>query len=201
MLNQGSQSETRRTKVAGPTIQSLPFRVFSRCRDFLTRLGVGRDMTGGLMAAPHLGQNEVLGDTSIRQREHAGKSTTLLPAVTDVSAEVTSRPDTTCPDGIPTAGQCPQPREYGDHYLPHAAPANPCCTEHGAQSGQKPRSRRRPDPILSPYLRMRSDLAISTSRELPDMRTIAIFALDLLVIALDLLIIAAVIVVGLAVGW
>jgi hypothetical protein len=48
---------------------------------------------------------------------------------------------------------------------------------------------------------MRSDLAISTSRELPDMRTIAIFALDLLVIALDLLIIAAVIVVGLAVGW
>ena len=82
MLYQGSQNETRRTKVAGPKTKSLLFSSFSRCRDFLTRLGVGRGMTGGLMAAPHLGQRAVPGDTSIRQREQAGKSATLLPAET-----------------------------------------------------------------------------------------------------------------------
>jgi hypothetical protein len=91
MLYQGSQNETRRTKLAGPMTQSLPFRAFSRFRDFLTRLGVCRGMTGGLMAAPHLGQSEVPGDTSTRQREQAGKLTTLLPAVTDASAQATSR--------------------------------------------------------------------------------------------------------------
>src|ERR1035441_6260631 len=91
MLYQGSQNETRRTKAAGPPTQFLPFRAFNRCRDFPTRLGVGRGMTGGLMAAPHLGQRAVPGDTSTRQREQAGKLATLLPAVTDASAQATSR--------------------------------------------------------------------------------------------------------------
>jgi hypothetical protein len=86
MLYHGSQNETRRTKVAGPTIRSLPFSAFSRCRDFPTRLGGGRGMTAGLMAAPHLGQRAVPGGTSTRQREQAGKSSALLPVVADASA-------------------------------------------------------------------------------------------------------------------
>ena len=90
-LYHGSQNDTRRTKVATPTIQSLPFRAFSRCRDLPTRLGIGRGITGGLMAAPHLGQSAVPGDTSTRHREQAGKSTILLPAVAVASAQVTSR--------------------------------------------------------------------------------------------------------------
>src|ERR1700689_1247026 len=90
-LYHGSQNEIKRTKVAGPTTQCLPLSALSRCRDFLTRLGGGRGTTGRLMAAPHLGQSAVPGDTSIRQREQAGKSATLLPAVTDVSAQATSR--------------------------------------------------------------------------------------------------------------
>jgi hypothetical protein len=76
MLYQGSQNETRRTKVAGPTTRSLWFRAFSRCRDLPTRLGVGRGMTGGLMAAPHLGQSAVPKGTSTRQREQAGNRPT-----------------------------------------------------------------------------------------------------------------------------
>src|ERR1700722_14494313 len=86
-LYQGSQNEIRRTKVAGPTIRSLPFRAFSRWRDLPTRLGVGRGRTGRLMAAPHLGQSAVPGDTSTKQREQAGKSATLLPALADASAQ------------------------------------------------------------------------------------------------------------------
>jgi hypothetical protein len=39
------------------------------------------------MAAPHLGQRAVPGDTSIKQREQAGKSATVLPGVTDASAQ------------------------------------------------------------------------------------------------------------------
>src|ERR1039458_879224 len=79
MLNQGSHNETNRTKVAAPTTRSLAFTAFSRCRDFLTRRGVGRATTGGLMAAPHLGHRAVPGDTSTKQREQAGKSAILLP--------------------------------------------------------------------------------------------------------------------------
>src|SRR5476649_2377969 len=90
-LYQGSQNETRRTKLAAPKTHSLPFRALRRCRDFLTRLGGGRGMTAGLMAAPHLGQRAVPGDTSTRQREQAGRSATFLPCVTDASTQVTSR--------------------------------------------------------------------------------------------------------------
>src|SRR5580700_3151649 len=71
-LYQGSQNDTSRTKVAGPTTRSLLFRAFTRWRDFPTRLGTGRNVTGGLMAAPHLGQSAVPGGTSTRQREQAG---------------------------------------------------------------------------------------------------------------------------------
>jgi hypothetical protein len=87
MLNQGNHNETNRTKVAGPTTRSLALRAFSRWRDLPTRRGVGRATTGGLMAAPHLGQRAVPGDTSTKQREHAGKSATFLPRVTDASAQ------------------------------------------------------------------------------------------------------------------
>ena len=87
--------------MAGPTTQCLPFSALSRCRDFLTRLGGGPGMTGRLMAAPHLGQSAVPGDTSIRQREQAGKSATLLPAITDVSAQATAEGVTTCPGASP----------------------------------------------------------------------------------------------------
>ncbi len=76
MPYQGSQNETRRTMVAGPTTRSVWFRAFSRCRDFPKRLGVGRGMTAGLMAAPHFGQSAVPKGTSIRQREHAGNRPT-----------------------------------------------------------------------------------------------------------------------------
>ena len=76
MLYQGSQNETKRTKVAAPTARSLRFRAFSRCRDFPTRLGVGRGTTSGLMAAPHLGHSAVPKGTSTRQREQAGNRPT-----------------------------------------------------------------------------------------------------------------------------
>ena len=76
MLNQGSQNEIRRTKVAGPTTRSRWFSAFSRCRDFPMRFGAGRGMTGGLMAAPHLGQSAVPTGTSTRQREQAGNRPT-----------------------------------------------------------------------------------------------------------------------------
>src|ERR1700733_13004770 len=89
-LYQGSQNETRRTKVAEPTTKSLSFRAFSRCRDFPTRLGVGRGMTAGRMAAPHLGQSAVPGDTSTRQREQAGKSAISFLLSTDEEAQATS---------------------------------------------------------------------------------------------------------------
>jgi len=67
--------------VAAPATRSLALRAFRRCRDFLTRRGVGRATTMGLMAAPHLGQRAVPGDTSTRQREQAGKSNTFLSRV------------------------------------------------------------------------------------------------------------------------
>ena len=96
MLYQGSQNETRRTKVAGPTTRSLRFRAFSRCRDFPTRFGVGRGMTGGLMAAPHLGHSAVPGGTSTRQREQAGnRSTSFLQSRT--RAQATGAPGATLP--------------------------------------------------------------------------------------------------------
>jgi hypothetical protein len=76
MLYQGSQNETKRTKVAGPTTRSLEVRAFSRCRDFPTRFGVGFGITGRRMAAPHFGQSAVPKGTSTRQREHAGNRTT-----------------------------------------------------------------------------------------------------------------------------
>jgi hypothetical protein len=83
MLYQGSQNETKRTKVATPTIRSLWVSSFRRCRDFRTGLGFGRAMTGGLIAAPHLGQTAVPKGTSIRQREHAGTlPTSFLPSRT-----------------------------------------------------------------------------------------------------------------------
>ena len=75
-LYQGSQNETRRSRVAAPMTRSLWFKAFSRWRDFPTRLGVGRGKTGGLMAAPHLGQSAVPKGTSTRQREQAGKRPT-----------------------------------------------------------------------------------------------------------------------------
>src|ERR1700722_10576310 len=87
---QGSQNETKRTKVAGPTTQSFSLRACSRCRDFPTRLGVGRAMTAGLMAAPHLGHSAVPGGTSTRQREQAGKSAILFYRH-GPSAQATSR--------------------------------------------------------------------------------------------------------------
>jgi hypothetical protein len=90
MPYQGSQNETRRTKVAGPTIRSLPLRAFSRCRDLPTRLGFALRITGGLMAAPHSGHNAVPTDTSTKQREQAGKPSILHPAVADASEQLTS---------------------------------------------------------------------------------------------------------------
>src|SRR5580658_10255265 len=72
MLYQGSQKEMRSAKVAGPATRSLEFRAFSRWRDLPTRLGAGRGMTRGLMAAPQLGHSAVPGNTSTRQREQAG---------------------------------------------------------------------------------------------------------------------------------
>ena len=42
------------------------------------------------MAAPHLGQRGVPGDTSTKQRAHAGKSATFLPGITDASAQAIS---------------------------------------------------------------------------------------------------------------
>ena len=76
--------------MAGPTTQFFPVSASSRCLDFLTRFGGGRGTTSGLIATPHLGQRAVPGDTSTRQREQAGKSSTLLPAVMDASAQATS---------------------------------------------------------------------------------------------------------------
>src|SRR3984957_8898866 len=75
-LYHGSQNAARRIKVAGPKTRSCALRTLSRCRDLPTRLGLGRAMTGGRMAAPHLGHSAVPGDTSIRQREHAGNRPT-----------------------------------------------------------------------------------------------------------------------------
>lgn len=82
MLYQGSQKETRRAKVAGPATRSFAFSACRRCRDLPARLGAGRGLTDGLMAAPQLGQSAVPGNTSTRQREQAGTPARLLVRTT-----------------------------------------------------------------------------------------------------------------------
>ena len=106
-LYQGNQNEIRRTKLAGPTTQSLPFRAFSRWRDFRTRLGARCGTTVSLMAAPHLGQSAVPGGTSTRQREQAGKSATLLRETRTRWSRLQAEPASTrpCPRR-PPLGSC-----------------------------------------------------------------------------------------------
>src|SRR5579872_4773128 len=82
-LYQGNQNETSITAVAGPKMSSLRLSTLTRRRILPTRLGFGLGMTVGRMAAPQFGQSAVPGNTSTRQREHAGNGHTSLRAVGD----------------------------------------------------------------------------------------------------------------------